>query len=234
MIIEAKIDKTLRSGERRFHLSAELNSRGADLCLLGPSGSGKTLTLSCIAGLVKPDSGKICVNGRVLFDSEKGVSLAAKDRNLGYVFQDYALFPHLTVAENVGFGLKKGVFGRLSKAGREKIADFLEPFGIAQLADAFPKDISGGQKQRVALARALIVKPDAVLLDEPFSALDAPLRKRVRCEVRDILARFGVGGILISHDPEDVAAFGGTIAHCEAGRVCRLGRYSACHKSQAD
>lgn len=222
MIIEAKIDKTLRSGGRIFHLSAELATQGANLSLLGPSGSGKTLTLSCIAGLVRPDSGRICVNGRVLFDSEKGVNLAAKDRNLGYVFQDYALFPHLTVAENVGFGLKNGVFGRFSREDREKIADFLEPFGIAQLADAFPKDISGGQKQRVALARALIVKPDAVLLDEPFSALDAPLRKKVRCEVRDILARFGVGGILISHDPEDVAAFGGAIAHYDSGKVCGI------------
>lgn len=201
-------------------MNASFSSGESIIVLFGPSGSGKTLTLQAIAGLIAPDSGRIALRGRVVFDSQTGVNIPPRHRNVGYLFQDYALFPHLTVLENVGYTLKKAWQRRLSKPDRCRVMEFLDTFEISHLADCFPSGISGGQRQRVALARALIRKPDIMLLDEPFSALDTMLRERLRKELREVLAGFDIPAVMITHDPEDIKAFADTLIVYEAGQVC--------------
>ena len=220
MLIQIDVEKELVSRGRSFRLEAAFSSEEQFVVLFGPSGSGKTLTLQSVAGLVTPDAGRISLNGRVLFDSRRGINVPSRSRGIGYLFQDYALFPHLSVAENVGFAIKKSFRWRLSKQDRRRVEEFLEIFEISHLAESFPFDLSGGQKQRVALARALIRKPDILLLDEPFSALDTLLRVKLRKELLDIQARFNIPVIMITHDPEDIKAFAETLVSYELGRVC--------------
>ena len=219
MSVCVDIKKTLSSGDRRFSLGVSFSSRADYTVLTGPSGSGKSLTLRCIAGISTPDEGKIEVAGRVLFDTGGRVDVPARRRAVGYLFQDYALFPHLSVADNVGFGLR-GITRKLSGEDRDRVSGILEVFGLAELAASLPRDISGGQKQRVALARALVKKPSALLLDEPFSALDHHLRDAMRAELREVQARFGIPVILVLHDPADIRAFTGTVVkYNEPGRL---------------
>jgi molybdate transport system ATP-binding protein len=220
MFIQVDVQKRLASRGRSFTLKAAFSSEEQFVVLFGPSGSGKTLTLQSIAGLVTPDAGKISLNGRVLFDSKDKIDIPSRNRGIGCLFQDYALFPHLSVSENVGFGLKKNWGLRLSRQDRRRIDEILEIFEISNLKNSFTQDLSGGQKQRVALARALIRKPYLLLLDEPFSALDTLLRDRLRRELLRIQALFGVPVIMITHDPEDIRALAGTIVIYDAGRVC--------------
>ena len=222
MLIRVDIEKTLYSRGRRFVLKAAFSSREGFVVLFGPSGAGKTLTLQSIAGLLTPDSGRIVLKGSVLFDSRSGINIHPRHRNIGYVFQDYALFPHLTVFENVGFGLRKRWPQPLSRPHRLKVEEFLDIFEITHLAASFPFDLSGGQRQRVALARALIRSPELLLLDEPFTALDTLLRVKLRDELLAIQARFKVPVIMITHDPEDISAFAETLVTYEAGRVCKV------------
>ncbi len=219
MVIQVAVEKSLASKARQFKLEASFTSEEQCVVLFGPSGSGKTLTLQSIAGLVAPDAGKIALNGRVLFDSRNGVNIPSRHRKIGYLFQDYALFPHLTVLENVGFGLKQNWQWRLSRDDRRQVKEFLELFEIPQLAHSYPADISGGQKQRVALARALIQKPDLLLLDEPFAALDTLLRVKLREELAKIRSSFDMPVIMVTHDPEDIRAFAETLVVYETGRV---------------
>jgi molybdate transport system ATP-binding protein len=218
--IEVAIQKTLHSRGRRFDLSAAFASEEKTVVLFGPSGSGKTVTMQSIAGLVRPDAGRIALNGRILFDSATGVAVASRSRHVGYVFQDYALFPHLTVAENVGYALRKTWQWRLGKKERRRVQAFLDTLEIGHLAQSFPFDLSGGQKQRVAIARALMGRPEILLLDEPFAALDTLLRGRMRKELLEIQARFDVPMIMSTHDPEDINVFAETLVTYEAGRVC--------------
>lgn len=222
ILIHVDIKKALFSRERSFTLSASFSSEQGFVVLFGPSGAGKTLTLQCIAGLITPDSGQIALKDRVLFDSKRGADIDPQHRNIGYVFQDYALFPHLTVFENVGFGLRKRWPQHLSRPHRLKVEEFLEIFEIPQLAKSLPFDLSGGQRQRVALARALIRSPELLLLDEPFAALDTLLRAKLRDELLAIQARFKVPVIMITHDPEDIRVFAQTLVTYEAGRVCKV------------
>ena len=219
MTLDIEFTKTLRGGSRSFTLAARLRSEGRSTVLFGPSGSGKTLTLRAVAGLIRPDAGHIALDGETLFDSDKNVDIPARARGVGYVFQDYALFPHLTVAENVGFGLSRGCFGHLDKAARARVAELLHLCGLGDLAHARPGRLSGGQRQRVALMRALARHPKVLLLDEPFAALDPLLRRRMRREVRGICQAAGAPTVLITHDPDDVQEFGGTVALYEAGGV---------------
>ncbi|HYA42601.1 MAG TPA: ATP-binding cassette domain-containing protein [Syntrophobacteraceae bacterium] len=219
MLIEVDVEKRLASRGRSFTLKAAFSSQEEFVVLFGPSGSGKTLTLQSVAGLVKPDAGRIFLNGRVLFDSKARIDIPSRDRAVGCLFQDYALFPHLSVADNIGFGLKKDRLWPLSRQDRRRIEEFLELFEISNLRNSFPMDLSGGQKQRVALARALIPKPCLLLLDEPFSALDTLLRDRLRKELVRIQAAFDVPVIMITHDPEDLRAIAGTLVIYDTGRV---------------
>jgi|WetSurMetagenome_2_1015567.scaffolds.fasta_scaffold103020_2 molybdate transport system ATP-binding protein len=222
MAIQVHVEKEMVSRGRRFHLKAAFSSEERSVVFFGPSGSGKTLTLQSVAGLVRPDSGRIVLNDRVLFDSNAAIDIPSRSRCVGYLFQDYALFPHLSVTENVGFALRKRLFRGFSREDRLRIEDLLEAFGISQLAHSLPLDLSGGQKQRVALARALIRKPDVLLLDEPFSALDTLLREQLRKELSEAQARFNVPVIMITHDPEDVRVFAETLVVYETGRVCEV------------
>ena len=222
MAIRLDIHKTLRSGAREFKLAAAFESEGRSLVLFGPSGSGKTLTLRALAGLMKPDSGRIELDGRTLFDAATGLDVPARERGVGLMFQDYALFPHMTVCQNVGFGLGCGLFGRLDQAGRARVDELLGLAGLTALADSRPGKLSGGQRQRVALMRALAKSPRALLLDEPFSALDPLLRARMRREVRTMCEKMGTPTVLITHDPDDVAEFGGSVALFDMGCVRRV------------
>jgi molybdate transport system ATP-binding protein len=222
MLIEIDIKKALSSRGRTFTLKAAFSSGQGFVVLFGPSGAGKTLTLQCIAGLITPDSGRIVLGDRVLFDSKSGVNIHPQHRNIGYLFQDYALFPHLTVLENVGFGLFKRWLLPMSRQCRRKVEEFLDIFEISHLARSFPFDLSGGQRQRVALARALVRSPELLLLDEPFAALDTFLRVKLRNELLAIQARFKVPVIMITHDPEDIRAFAETLVTYEPGRVSRV------------
>ena len=211
MSVHVSIRKTLVSATRSFELDVSFSSSDDYTVLSGPSGSGKSMTLKCIAGIMTPDSGRVEIGGRVLFDSGSRVNVPVRDRGIGLLFQDYALFPHLSVTDNVGFGLKKSLLRPLSSPDRNKVSELLELFGLDRLADSLPRDLSGGQKQRVALARALINHPSALLLDEPFSALDHGLRERMRNELKEVQARFNIPVVLISHEPADLDAFKGVV-----------------------
>jgi molybdate transport system permease protein len=177
------------------------------------------MTLRMIAGISTPDRGRIVLNGRVLFDIATGCNIPAADRRVGLVFQDYALFPHLTVAENVGFGL-----ARFPKSERPtRIWKQLEQMGIAELANRYPSQISGGQRQRVAIARCLAMEPDALLLDEPFAALDPHLRRRTEEQLRATLASFSGAVVFVTHDMEEAFRFCSDLQVLENGRVIASG-----------
>jgi len=217
---EIEIEKRLDGGGRSFALQARFAAEARALVLFGPSGSGKSLTLTALAGLLTPDAGRICVGGRVLFDASARVNLPARQRGVGYLFQDYALFPHLSVRKNVAFGLS----GILRRPGREETArvdELLARFGLENLAGSLPRDLSGGQKQRVALARALAPRPSLLLLDEPFSALDIPLRTRLRAELKSLLAGLAIPLVLVTHDPEEAELFGQAFVVYDHGKVTR-------------
>ena len=186
---------------------------GELLALLGPSGCGKTTTLRMIGGFEVPDEGRILFDGRdITFDTPES-------RGIGFVFQDYALFPHLSVLDNVKFGLR-----HLGRAGaKARAMEILGLVGLAPLADRRPHQLSGGQQQRVALARALAVSPRLILMDEPFSNLDAKMRIETRQEVRRLLKDAGSAGILVTHDQEEALALADRIAVMEQGRVVQLG-----------
>jgi len=187
--------------------------RGTIGCLLGPSGCGKTTVLRCIAGFEYVSGGEIRLDGATV--SSPGTHLLTEQRQIGMVFQDYALFPHLTVADNVGFGLR----GASKEEQRARVAELLGIVGLAGQAKKFPHELSGGQQQRVALARALAPKPRLLLLDEPFSNLDVDLRERLALEVRDILKAQGITAILVTHDQNEAFAIADEIGVMHEGRI---------------
>ncbi len=195
---------------------------GEILALLGPSGCGKTTTLRMIAGLERPDSGRIAVGDRVL--SEGSTAVPPERRRIGMVFQDYALFPHLDVAGNVGYAI-----GRRPDRGRVLAA--LELVGLGEHASRPVHELSGGEQQRVALARALAPGPDLLLLDEPFSNLDASLRERLRAEVREILSEAGVTTLFVTHDQEEALSLADRVAMMNAGRIEQVGSPEAVYST---
>jgi molybdate transport system ATP-binding protein len=194
---------------------------GEVVALLGPNGAGKSTALRALAGLLRLTSGQITISGRVVADSVSGVHLAPHERPIGVVFQDYLLFPHLTVLDNVAFGPL--VRGLERSEARGRAAAWLARVGIAELASVKPRSVSGGQAQRVALARALAAEPRLLLLDEPLAALDAKTHLLVRAEVRRHLSDFHGATLLVTHDPIDAAVLADRLVVIEHGRVVQQG-----------
>lgn len=217
--IDLALRKTLRAGSRCFEMDLAFCSSADRIVVFGPSGAGKSLLLQLIAGIVRPDAGHVRLGGRTLFDATTGIDLPARKRRLGYVFQDYALFPHLDVRQNIGFGLTTCAFNPPRAKRDPRVEAWLERFGLQALAHQFPAELSGGQRQRVAVARALVGEPEALLFDEPFAALDPALRTGMRDELDRLQRRLGIPMLLITHDPEDAARFGDVIVHLDAGRL---------------
>jgi molybdate transport system permease protein len=213
--LEIDVEKRLEAFSLQVRFSAGKGAVG----LLGASGAGKSMTLRMIAGIVTPDRGRIVLDGRVLFDSASVLNIPAARRKIGVVFQDYALFPHMTVAENVGFGLR-------SLPPRERQARVqrqLERMHIAELAEQYPPHISGGQRQRVAIARSMAIEPDALLFDEPFAALDPHLRRQMEEQLRETLAEFRGAVVFVTHDMEEAFRFCSDLLVVDAGRMVASG-----------
>jgi len=214
------LSATLQKKVNGFSLDIDLRVDNEIAVIFGPSGSGKSMTLQLISGLMQPDAGTISFDGSIFFDSGRGINLPARQRNIGYVFQDLALFPHLSVQDNILFGAKG-----LDKALKKKrLYDIVSIFHLDGLEDKFPAEISGGQKQRVALARALIRGPAVLLLDEPFSSLDTELRFTMRNFLRDIRKEFQVPIILVTHDIFEAYSLADNVIVYSNGSVVQIGK----------
>jgi molybdate transport system ATP-binding protein len=204
----------------RFCLRATFAAGPGTTVLFGQSGSGKSLTLAAVAGLVRPDAGKVVVDGRTFFDAAHGVDLPPERRRVGYVPQGYALFPHLTVAQNVAFGLSRG-------EAQDRVGDAIRLLRLEGLESRRPSDISGGQAQRVALARALVVRPRLLLLDEPFAALDTEIRRVLRAELVDLQRQLGIAVLFVTHDLAEAHAVGDRVVVVDDGAVLQVGETGA-------
>lgn len=208
------VDMEKRLGN--FTLSVKLKAGDETLALLGASGSGKSMTLKCIAGIERPDRGRIVVDDITVFDSEKKIDRSPRERRTGFLFQEYALFPNMTVWQNVFCG---AVRERDKARRRRQTEEILERFGLGHLRDRCPDGLSGGEKQRTALARILVSEPRILLLDEPFSALDSHLRFLLEREVRQVIRDFGKTVVLVSHDRDEVFRMADRAAILKDGRV---------------
>lgn len=205
-----------------FHLSVDLGAgAGKTTVLLGESGAGKTTVLRLLAGLLHPEAGRIELNGVVYFDSDRRTRIPPQDRPIGYVFQDYVLFPHMTVFENVAFGLRAQHLAR--RVIVQRVGEALEQAHLVGLDNRRPAQLSGGQQQRVAIARALVLHPQLLLLDEPLAALDAQTRREVRQELRHILSESGITTVMVTHQYLEALLFGHQILVLEGGNVLQQG-----------
>ena len=216
-MLQATIAKRFPDGPESagFTLNVEFEAAPGVTVLYGPSGSGKTLTLDTVAGFVAPDSGRILLNGRILFDFGARVHLPPRDRQCGYVFQNYALFPHMTVRANLAFAASR--LPRLER--HRRIAELLDRFHLADLAGRAPHELSGGQKQRASIARSLIASPRALLLDEPANGLDATLRADLHSLIREIRQSLAIPILLVTHNPEECFALADRVLIYEAGAI---------------
>jgi molybdate transport system ATP-binding protein len=215
-VIFVKVIKQLIGYNGKFTLEAEFKvEKGEFLTIFGKSGSGKTTILRMIAGLEKPDEGYIEFDGKVYFDSSKGVNLPPQNRNVGFVFQNYALFPNMTVFENVAFAL--------NKKEKEKVEEILKVVELYNLKDRYPSSLSGGQQQRVALARSIVKNPDILLLDEPLSALDYSIRLKLQEELKKIHKMFNLTTLLVSHDKPEVFKLSDKVIYLEDGKIKKVG-----------
>jgi molybdate transport system ATP-binding protein len=214
--------KVLRHGDTSFALDVRFSSHAHRVVLFGPSGAGKTQTLKLIAGITRPDSGRVQVAGHNLYDSQRGVNLPAQQRRLGFVFQDYALFPHLTVRQNIAFARRRGWLNPGARQRDEVAERWIRDFHLEAVAGLYPTQLSGGQRQRTALARALAHEPAALLLDEPFAALDQRLRLRLRGELADLLVQVRLPMLLITHDEGDLRALADEVVHLQDGCVTHV------------
>jgi len=219
VIWDVALRRLLRHAGTSFELDVRFASDAPRLALYGPSGAGKTLTLKTIAGIVRPDAARVCIGGRMLHDTGRGLRLSPQQRRLGYLFQDYALFPHLTVRQNIAFGRRTGWFNPGRAGTDEAVEHWIGAFRLEAVANHHPHQLSGGQRQRTALARALVNEPSALLLDEPFAALDIGLRRRLRSELAELQAGLGLPLLLITHDLDDVHALDAEVVPLPRGRV---------------
>lgn len=210
MKLVVNIQKKLRN----FTLNVTFETQDEIFALLGASGCGKSMTLKCIAGIEKPDSGFISLNDRVLFDSENKINLPPQKRKIGYLFQNYALFPNMTIAENIAFVIS-GNKNEKSSA----VADLLQTFALTELEHAYPHQLSGGQQQRAALARIIAADSKLLMLDEPFSALDNYLKWQLELELMKILKKYGNAALLVSHDRDEVYRLADKIAVMSRGQI---------------
>ena len=216
-MISIKLQKDLRSATGKMNLEFELHIReGAFATIYGASGSGKTSTLRMIAGLMAPESGMITFNDRIWYDDQQNINLPPQERNIGFVFQDYALFPHMTVRRNLEFAAGKGY----NKHWVDQLIDRIE---LGELKHMRPSQLSGGQQQRVALARALVQRPDILLLDEPLSALDTRIRSKLQGFIRSIHDEFGITTLMVSHDIGEVFYLSDVVFELEEGKIIRKG-----------
>jgi molybdate transport system permease protein len=213
--LEVQIEKRLPG----FALDVAFTAGPAALSILGPSGAGKTMLLRCIAGIVRPDRGRIALDGRAFFDSELAIQLLARERNLGLLFQHYALFPHRTVTENIAFGLR-----HLPSADRAaRVKDLVQRTHISGFEQRYPHELSGGEQQRVALARALAIEPKALLLDEPLSALDTHLRSQMESLLQETITSYQRPTLLVTHNIEEAYRLGEQLLVLSRGRVAAFG-----------
>lgn len=214
-MLQASINKKLAYYDLDVDFKVDNNQI---LVLWGQSGAGKTTILECLAGLRNPTAGKIELNEKVLYSSKSSTNIPARERRIGYLFQDYALFPHMTVEQNVLYGLKSCKKVKQENRGLD-YKELLESFGILHLIHRFPGQLSGGEQQRVALVRALVLEPHLLLLDEPFSALDRQSKHRLREEIISLHQNWQIPMILVTHDEEDAAALGDIIISLQEGKV---------------
>ncbi len=219
MQLDIHIQKALRAAKHSFQLNVKLQTTSQRIVIVGPSGAGKSLTLKTIAGLMQPDIGHVRLDGRILFDSNAHICVPPQARDVAYVFQDYALFPHLTVRQNLAFSLSRGWFNPRHSLRDTSVEYWLHTFQLDTVAEQFPHELSGGQRQRTALARALVSKPRAWLLDEPFAALDPVLRRSLRAELDGLQRQLQVPMVLITHDPEDAELLGDQVFTLEKGEL---------------
>ncbi len=215
MSIEVNIKKHLGN----FNLDVAFNTDNEVMALLGASGCGKSMTLKCIAGIEKPDEGRIVLDGNVLFDSEKKINLPPQKRKVGYLFQQFALFPNMTVSQNISCGIRE--HDKVKDA--EIIRNIISVMQLEGKEDLRPHQLSGGQQQRVALARILVNKPDVLMLDEPFSALDSQLRFQLEKAVREVITNFGKSVLIVSHDRDEVFRLSDRIAVVNTGKIETIG-----------
>lgn len=214
MAITVDIEKNFKG----FHLKTAFSSSTSATGILGASGSGKSMTLRCIAGIEKPDRGKIVINGRTVFDSAQKINLKPQERRIGYLFQNYALFPTMSVRENIGCGY------RGEKAEKEKrIEDFIERYHLEGLENRLPSQLSGGQQQRVALARMMIGDPEAILLDEPFSALDGYLKDVLQKDMKEFLNQYQGDMLMVTHSRDEAFRFCNELMLLQEGRTLIFG-----------
>ncbi|MBR5930697.1 MAG: ATP-binding cassette domain-containing protein [Lachnospiraceae bacterium] len=232
MALYVDIEKRLGT----FDLKMKFEMQNEVLALLGASGSGKSMTLKCIAGIERPDKGRIVLDDHVLFDSEQHINLKPQKRSVGYLFQQYALFPNMSVYQNIACGIKGAVKrgtadsgiaagGTAGKSEKEKmVRDIIDMMHLNGLEDKKPRQISGGEQQRVALARILVNHPDALLLDEPFSALDASLRKNLVRETYKLMKDYGKSVIFVTHDQKEAFRLSESVALLDKGVITRTGK----------
>lgn len=220
MSLEVKIEKRLGN----FFLKTEFVCDGEMTALLGASGCGKSMTLRCIAGIVKPDKGRIVLNGRVLFDSEKNINLPPQKRRIGYLFQNYALFQNMTVEQNIACGIHEEKSREIRK---KAVAEMIDKMQLSGLEKRKPSQLSGGQQQRVALARILVGSPEILMLDEPFSALDSYLRDQLISEVKKLLLEFGKDVLLVTHSRDEAYSMCSHLLIMDHGRLCSQGETKA-------
>ena len=213
MSLEVRIRKKFKG----FFLDVDFVQEGGCMGILGASGCGKSMTLKCIAGIETPDEGRICLDGEILFDSKKKINKRPQDRNVGFLFQNYALFPTMTVEENIACGIRE------RKKRKEIVREQIGRFRLEGLEDHRPAQLSGGQQQRVALARMLAGSPRLILLDEPFSALDTFLRDQMHQEMKKIIRDFPGEVLLVSHNREEIYKFSDTLTVIEKGKTVRTG-----------